>query len=411
MRGKIVRINEERFKKRMDAINSIAVTAEGGMMRLALSDADKTARDLLKSWMEEAGMLLLVDDLGTMHGYLPGFDKEALPIGIGSHMDTQPNGGKYDGVYGVLAGLEAVCTLVDNGIVTNSPLAVINWTNEEGARFVPPMLASGTVVGNFDVGWVYDRKDKDGIKYVDELKRIGYMGSKTNRFERAKAYIEPHIEQGPVLNSQGYNLGIVTGALGITGLDVTIKGQANHAGTTPMSNRKDALMTAAQAMLEIRKSTIEYGDPAVITMGIISASPASKNIIPGEVYFSIDMRHDNDDDLTTLEQNAIEIIKSVCAENGMDSSIERYWRADPVHFDEGMVNAIETVVNRLNVNAKKVISGAGHDAVFISNMVPTGMLFVPSVNGMSHCPQEETRWEDLVSGVEALTDIILEIDK
>lgn len=406
-----MRINEERFKKRMDAINSIAVTAEGGMMRLALSDADKTARDLLKSWMEEAGMLLLVDDLGTMHGYLPGFDKEALPIGIGSHMDTQPNGGKYDGVYGVLAGLEAVCTLVDNGIVTNSPLAVINWTNEEGARFVPPMLASGTVVGNFDVGWVYDRKDKDGIKYVDELKRIGYMGSKTNRFERAKAYIEPHIEQGPVLNSQGYNLGIVTGALGITGLDVTIKGQANHAGTTPMSNRKDALMTAAQAMLEIRKSTIEYGDPAVITMGIISASPASKNIIPGEVYFSIDMRHDNDDDLTTLEQNAIEIIKSVCAENGMDSSIERYWRADPVHFDEGMVNAIETVVNRLNVNAKKVISGAGHDAVFISNMVPTGMLFVPSVNGMSHCPQEETRWEDLVSGVEALTDIILEIDK
>jgi N-carbamoyl-L-amino-acid hydrolase len=187
-----------------------------------------------------------------MLGILPGSDQDALPIGIGSHMDTQPNGGKYDGLFGVMAGLEAVCTLVDNGITTKSPLTVIDWTNEEGARFVPPMLASGSVAGNFDVEWVYNRKDKDGLTYVDELKRIGYMGSRDNRFIKARAYIEPHIEQGPVLDLEGYQVGIVTGALGITGLDVTIKGEANHAGTTPMGNRKDALMTAAEAMLELQ---------------------------------------------------------------------------------------------------------------------------------------------------------------
>jgi N-carbamoyl-L-amino-acid hydrolase len=406
-----MKINEARLRARMEAITKLAVTEEGGMMRLALSDADKAARDLLKGWMDEAGMNVKVDDLGTMLGFLPGSDPDALPIGMGSHMDTQPNGGKYDGLFGVMAGLEAVCTLVDNGITTKSPLTVIDWTNEEGARFVPPMLASGTVAGNFDVEWVHNRRDKDGLKYVDELKRIGYMGSMSNRFIKAKAYIEPHIEQGPVLDLEGYRVGIVTGALGITGLDVTIKGEANHAGTTPMGNRKDALMTAAEAMLELRKKTIEYGDPAVITMGIISASPASKNIIPGEVYFSIDMRHDNDADLTALEQDAIKIIKNICSKNGMDSVIERYWRADPVHFDERTVTAVETAVNRLNLNARKITSGAGHDAVFISSIIPTGMLFVPSIKGMSHCHQEATRWEDIVTGVEVLAETIVELDK
>ncbi|MDD2216411.1 MAG: Zn-dependent hydrolase [Eubacteriales bacterium] len=406
-----MRINEERLRSRMDAINRIAVTEEGGMMRLALSDADKTARDLLKSWIKEAGMEVRIDDLGTIQGYLPGTDPNSLPIGVGSHMDTQPNGGRYDGLFGVMSGLEAVCTLIDNGITMKSPLVVIDWTNEEGARFVPPMLASGVVAGNFDVNWVYAKEDKNGIKYVDELTRIGYMGSKSNRFEKAKAYIEPHIEQGPILDQEGYEFGIVTGALGITGLDVKIKGETNHAGTTPMRNRKDALMVAAEAMLELRKKTIEYGDPAVITMGIISASPASKNIVPGEVYFSIDMRHDNDEALTRLEQDVREIIQKVCSDNCAESHIERYWRADPVHFDEGIINASEKVANKLKIRAKRIYSGAGHDAVFINRIIPTGMLFVPSIKGMSHCPQEDTKWEDIVTGTEMLTELLIKIDK
>lgn len=406
-----MKINEQRLRSRMNAINNVAVTEEGGMMRLALSDSDKKARDLLISWIKEAGMEVRIDDLGTIQGYLPGKDPDALPIGIGSHMDTQPNGGKYDGLFGVMSGLEAICTLIDNGIQLNSPLVIIDWTNEEGARFVPPMLASGVVAGKFDVDWVYAREDNNGIKYLDELKRINYLGLKTNRFEKAKAYIEPHIEQGPVLDLEGYQLGIVTGALGITGLDVTIKGETNHAGSTPMGNRTDALMVAAEAMLELRKKTIEYGDPAVITMGVISASPGSKNIIPGEVYFGIDMRHDNDKALTELEQDVREIIQKVCSDYGAECNIKRYWRADPVQFDKSIISALEKVANNLGVRARRITSGAGHDAVFISEIIPTGMLFIPSIKGMSHCPQEETKWEDIVTGTEVLTELLIEIDK
>ena len=409
--GELMKINEKRFLERMDAINGVAMTEEGGMMRLALSDADKKARDLLKLWMVETGMDVRIDDLGSMVGYLPGSDKDALAIGIGSHLDTQPNGGKYDGLYGVLAGLEAVCTLKDEGIITKSPLAIINWTNEEGARFVPPMLASGAVAGVFDAEWVHERKDNDGIKYIDELKRIGYLGSSDNRFTKAKAYIEPHIEQGPVLDMEKLSLGVVTGALGITGLDITITGEANHAGTTPMGNRKDALMTASEVILELREKIIEYGDPAVITIGIINAKPASKNIVPGEVYFSIDMRHDNDTDLIALEEDVKKIIKDVCKKNKLQVDIERYWKAEPVHFDKKIVNIVDKVVKNETNKSTRITSGAGHDAVFMDRIMPTGMLFIPSINGMSHCPQEETKIEDQIIGVMALTEIILEIDK
>ncbi len=406
-----MKINEERLRSRMDAINSIAVTKEGGMMRLALSDADKEGRDLLVKWIKEAGMEVRIDDLGTVIGYLPGTDKNALPIGIGSHMDTQPNGGKYDGLYGVMCGLEAICTLIDKGIGTKSPLAIIDWTNEEGARFVPPMLASGVVAGNFTLEEVHQKVDSDGINFKDELMRTGYTGSENNRFSKAKAYLEPHIEQGPILDQEGYELGIVTGALGITGLDVTIFGEANHAGTTPMGNRKDALVTASKIILELKDKILEYKDPAVITMGIINALPATKNIVPGEVYFSIDMRHDNDEALTAMEQDCKSIIQKVCDDNGLSANAERYWKAEPVHFDKKITDSLEKVANKLGVKAKRITSGAGHDAVFISKIIPTGMLFVPSIKGMSHCPQEETKWEDIVTGTEVLVDWILEVDK
>lgn len=406
-----MKINEQRFKQRMETINNLAITDKNGMMRLALSDADKAARDLLKVWMVEAGMTVQVDDLGTMYGYIPGTDAEAPPICVGSHMDTQPNGGRYDGLYGVMAGLEAICTLADAGIKTKNPLTVINWTNEEGARFVPPMLASGVIAGIFEADWVHDRTDKEGIRYGDELNRIGYLGDKQKRLKKAKAYIEYHIEQGPVLDKEGCSLGLVTGALGITGLDVTVRGQANHAGTTPMSNRKDALATAAEAILMLRDYTVSYGDPAVMTMGIMQVGPGSKNIIPDTAYFSIDMRHDNDKDLDAMENDARTIITDICIKNGLDVEIERYWRAAPVHFDSKVLDAIETALLKENRPWRKITSGAGHDAVFVSSIIPTGMVFVPSINGMSHCPQEDTNWKDLLAGVELLPEILLEIDQ
>ncbi|MCI7303135.1 MAG: M20 family metallo-hydrolase [Clostridia bacterium] len=395
----------------MDRINAIAVTEEEGMMRLALSDADREARDLLVSWMEEAGMSVRIDDMGTVYGVMKGTDEKALPICVGSHMDTQPNGGKYDGFFGVMAGLEAILSIKESGLELDSDLILADWTNEEGARFVPPMLASGVNAGVFDPQWVYDREDTEGVRYEDELKRIGYQGEKENRLTKAKAYLEPHIEQGPVLDAKGLSCGIVTGALGITGLDITISGEANHAGTTPMSHRKDALVAAAEAISRIRKNCIDFGEPAVITNGIINAQPASKNIVPGTVYFSIDLRYHTDEGMAELEQQTKDIIQKTCDEFGVSVQIEQYWRAKPAVFNEMIVGCVEEAANEKNLPAMRIISGAGHDAVFISEIIPTGMIFVPSIKGMSHCPQENTKWEDLVAGTELTADVLVKLDK
>lgn len=406
-----MKINSERLKRRMNEINSIAVTKEGGMMRLALSDADKEARDLLKQWMEEAEMEVRIDDMGSMYGWLKGADENSLPICFGSHMDTQPNGGKYDGFFGVMAGLEAICTLRDNNIQTKGPLVVINWTNEEGARFTPPMLASGVVAGKFEGEWVHNKKDVEGVSFLEELKRINYLGDKENRLTNGKAYIEAHIEQGPVLESEGCSLGVVNAVLGITGVDVTINGEADHAGPTPMAMRKDALMIAAEAMLEIKKYVTNYGDPAVATMGTISVSPSSKNIIPNVAKFSVDMRYHTPEGLTDLEKAVIDIVEKVCKKNKTTGEVKRYWRAEPVRFDETVVKAVTNAVGKSGFSSKVLTSGAGHDAVFISSMMPTGMVFVPSIGGKSHCPYEDTKWEDLVNGTQVLADVIKELDE
>lgn len=406
-----MKINEKRLEERMNRINSIAVTAESGMMRLALTDADKEARDLIVSWLEEAGMEVKVDDMGSVYGILKGTNPDAKPICVGSHADTQPNGGKYDGLFGVMAGLEAIISIKESGKRVESSLILVDWTNEEGARFVPPMLASGVVSGKFDSQWVYDKEDVDGIRYEDELIRIGYKGQKENRLKDIKAYFEPHIEQGPVLDAEGKNFGVVTGALGITGLDVTIKGEANHAGTTPMSHRKDPAAAAAEAISAIRQNCIDFGDPAVLTVGVINARPASKNIVPGEVYFSVDLRYHTDEGMTELEEQTKQIIMEICSKYIVSVDIARYWRADPASFNESIISCVEDAARENNMNYIRIISGAGHDAVFINEVMPTGMLFVPSIKGMSHCPQEDTRWEDIVKGVEITADVLLKLDK
>ena len=406
-----MKINEKRLEERMNRINSIAVTAESGMMRLALTDADKEARDLIVSWLEEAGMEVKIDDMGSVYGILKGSDPDAKPICVGSHADTQPNGGKYDGLFGVMAGLEAIISIKESGKRFESSLILVDWTNEEGARFVPPMLASGVVSGKFDSQWVYDKEDVDGIRYEDELIRIGYKGQKENRLKDIKAYFEPHIEQGPVLDAEGKNFGVVTGALGITGLDVTIKGEANHAGTTPMGHRKDPAAAAAEAISAIRQNCIDFGDPAVLTVGVINARPASKNIVPGEVYFSVDLRYHTDEGMTELEDQTKQIIMEICSKYIVSVDIERYWRADPASFNESIISCVEDAARENNMNYIRIISGAGHDAVFINEVMPTGMLFVPSIKGMSHCPQEDTRWEDIVKGVEITADVLFKLDK
>lgn len=406
-----MKINEQRLKERFDAINGLAVTEEGGKMRLALNDADKAGRDLLVSWFEEAGMEVAVDDMGTVYGRLKGTDPDALPIAVGSHMDTQPNGGPYDGLFGVMSGLEAIVSIKESGCEVKSDLILCDWTNEEGARFVPPMLASGVISGQFTKEWVYDLKDVDGIRYEDELERIGYKGEEKNRLGDVKCYLEPHIEQGPVLDAEGHQIGIVTGALGITGLDITIHGEANHAGTTPMAMRKDALAAASASILKIQENCVKFGEPAVLTNGIINALPASKNIIPGEVYFSIDLRYHTDEGMAELERQTIAIIEETCAEYGATVDIQQYWRAKPAHYHETVVGCVEEAAKEAGLDAVRIISGAGHDAVFINDVQPVGMIFVPSIKGMSHCPQENTKWEDIVAGTELTADTILKLDQ
>ena len=405
-----MRINEERLEMRMKRINSIAVTEDAGMMRLALSDADREGRDLIVLWLKEAGMEVKIDDMGTVYGILKGTEPGAKPICVGSHADTQPNGGKYDGLFGVMAGLEAMVSIKESGKMLKSDIILADWTNEEGARFVPPMLASGVVSGKFDAQWVYDKEDVNGLRYEDELMRIGYKGEKENRLKDVKAYFEPHIEQGPVLDAQGKNFGVVTGALGITGLDITIKGEANHAGTTPMSHRKDPMAAAAEAISAIRKNCVDFGEPAVLTVGIINALPASKNIIPGEVYFSIDLRYHTDEGMSELENQTRKIIMDICGRYNVEVDIQRYWRADPTHFNDVITACVEEAARENNMDYIRIISGAGHDAVFINEVMPAGMLFVPSIKGMSHCPQEETDWEDIVKGTEITADVLLKLD-
>jgi len=404
-------INAERLKASMDQINEIEVTEEGGMNRLALTDSDKQARDLLKKWMEEAGLEVRIDDMGTMYGRRPGTDPNALPVCLGSHMDTQPNGGKYDGLLGVMGPLEVIRSLNDNNVHTKHPIEVINWTNEEGARFEPPLLASGVVAGIFESDWVYGLKSPEGKTYLEELQRIGYQGDRNNRLKNAKALVEMHIEQGPVMEADNQGVGVVKGILGITWLEITIKGEADHAGPSPMSLRHDALMAASKAIVGIRERILRHGDPVVATVGRITTSTSTINIIPGTVTFTLDIRHKDSGALDDLETEVNEVLEQVCQEEGTSFKINRLWNNSPTHFDETVVNTIGEAAKSVGLPDYRIISGAGHDAKYIAEIIPAGMIFVRSMGGKSHCPEELSSWDDIALGTEVLYESVLRLVK
>lgn len=402
-------INTDRLKKSLDTVNAINQTAEGGVTRLALSDEDKAGRELLKKWAEEADLVLRVDDLGNMYARRVGVEPHELPVCMGSHMDTQPNSGQYDGLLGVLAGLEVLRTLKDNNVITRYPIELINWTNEEGVRFVPALTGSGVIVGTFDTQWAYNLIDKDGKMFADELARIGYLGEKSNRLSKARAFLEVHVEQGPILETEGYPVGVVTDILGMTWLEITIYGQADHAGPSPMSTRHDPMFAAAAVIGEIREKIKAYGDPVVTTVGRISALPGSINIIPGEVTFTLDFRHFVADGLKEIQDEVMKILKKVCMQEGTSFNVKELWTIPPTHFNEKIVNTIEEAANALKIPNRRIISGAGHDAKYISEMVPTGMIFVRSLGGKSHCPQELSSTEDIGKATQVLLDTILKL--
>ncbi len=403
-----LRINSERLHKRLRTLAQIGATAGGGVTRLALSDEDKAGRDLLKTWMVEAGLEVSVDDVGTMVGRRPGIEA-GPPVLLGSHLDSVVRGGNFDGPLGVLGALEVIRTLNDHGITTRRPIAVVNWTNEEGVRFEPAMMCSGVAAGRFDRAYVYERTDREGKRFEDELRRIGYQGDEVHRPLPAAAYLELHIEQGPVLDTEDVPVGVVEGITGITWLDVTIEGQADHAGPSPMRLRHDALAAAAPIISGVERLVLEQDDIAVATVGRLIVEPNVINTIPGKVVFSVDFRHPDPAVLEAQVERLESLVADVARERGVHANIRRFWTSEPTPFNPDVIATVISAVESLGFPVRRLWSGAGHDAKYVADVCPAGMIFVRSRAGLSHCEAEYSDPADVEAGVNVLLGAALRL--
>ena len=395
-----MQINAERLLASLAEFACIGATPGGGVNRLALSNEDRVARDLLRLRMEEAGMTVRVDDFGTMTGRRPGAEPGEAVV-LGSHLDSVLRGGKYDGAYGVIAALEVVRALNDAGILTRLPIEVVNWTDEEGARFEPANTASGAFAGCFSRDFVYDRVDRDGRRFEDELLRIGYLGEETSRPGPAVAYLELHVEQGPVLEDAGLAVGVVEGIVGMTWTKVTVTGHANHVGTTPMALRKDALAAAACIISGVEQLGCQTPD-AVSTVGRIAVEPNNSGVIPGRVVCTVDFCHRDSATLDALVSGLRELVARTMDERGVDIKAEQIWWSDPAPFAPEMIHIVQDACTTVGADAMRLWSGAGHDAMYMRKVCPTGMIFIRSAGGLSHSEAEYSTPEDLEAGANVL---------
>ncbi|TDG03552.1 Zn-dependent hydrolase [Paraburkholderia guartelaensis] len=395
-------VNGERLWQRLMTLGKIGETERGGSRRLALTGLDKQGRELVCSWMRDAGLELTTDRIGNIFGRRPGVDNSLPPIVTGSHIDTQPSGGKFDGCYGVMAGLEVMQTLQDQQIQTRTPLELVIWTNEEGARFVPTMMGSGVFCGDIPLEHAYASQDALGISVKDELDRLGYVGAEQIGEHRVGAYLEAHIEQGPVLESEQKVIGIVTGVLGIRLINVTVTGREAHAGPTPMGIRHDALYAAAPAFTQIVDIGRGYGEHARATIGEIDVSPGSRNTIPGLVRFSVDLRHLVPEVLQEMVQKAREICARPQSDSGLTFHFEELQYVVPTKFDSEMIGAVRDAVLATPYTHMEIVSGAGHDACYLAKVAPTSMIFVPCKDGISHNEIESAQPEHLQAGANVL---------
>jgi len=380
----------------------------GGSARLALSDEDLLARQLFTRMCEEDGCSVKFDRLGNMFARRPGRQPDLAPIAIGSHLDTQPHGGRFDGIYGVMAGLEIVRTLNDHKVETDAPIEIVNWTNEEGARFAPAMLCSGVYAGLFDLNFALSRTDVDGISLEEELQRIGYAGNEPCGAHEMGAFLEAHIEQGPILEREEKTIGVVTGGQGQRWYDVTVEGKDAHSGSTPMAGRKDALVAAARMIELVQKIALEHGPDGVGTVGELHVSPNARNTIPGKVTFTIDFRHPDDAVLSRMDAA---IQKAASDDPAVSIDLDMIWHNPPVTFDSRCVDAVATSVAALNYPHRRMVSGAGHDACQVARKVPTAMVFVPCRDGLSHNEAEWADPEHLEAGCNVLLGAALSLSK
>jgi N-carbamoyl-L-amino-acid hydrolase len=404
---KSLRIDGGRLWQSLMALAKIGATPRGGCCRLALSDEDKAARDLFVSWCRKAGCEIGIDRLGNIFARRAGRNPHLPPVATGSHLDTQPHGGKCDGAYGVLAGLEVIRTLNDHDIETEAPLEVVVWTNEEGARFAPSMIASGVFAGGYEEDFALACSDADGRTMGRELERIGYAGSEPCGARIFSAFFEVHIEQGPILEREQKVIGAVTGVQGLRWYDVHVRGQDAHSGSTPMPGRRDALVGAAEMVSAIDALALEFAPGAVATVGRLDASPNSRNTIPGGVFFTVDVRHPESEVITEMETRFRKLFTLIAKRRGLKSSVEQIAHTPPVVFDPGCVDAVRRASKALGYASRDILSGAGHDACHLSKVTPTGMIFVPCAGGLSHNEEESAEAADLAAGCSVLLHAML----
>ena len=406
--GENMKINGERLWGSLMDMAKIGPGVAGGNNRQTLTDEDGEGRALFQSWCEAAGCTMGLDQMGNMFAMRAGTDSEALPVYVGSHLDTQPTGGKYDGVLGVLGGLEIIRTLNDLDVKTKHPIVVTNWTNEEGTRYAPAMLASGVFAGMHTQDWAYDIEDADGKKFGDELKRIGWRGEEEVGARKMHAFFELHIEQGPILEAEGKEIGIVTHGQGLSWTQVTVTGKDSHTGSTPMPMRKNAGLGMARMLDLVDQIAWSHKPDAVGAAGHIDVYPNSRNVIPGKVVFTVDFRSPDLATITAMENTFREGASQIAGAMGLGVSFEKVGGFDPVTFDEGCVTAVRNAAERLGYSHRDIISGAGHDACWINRTAPTAMVMCPCVDGLSHNEAEDISMAWATAGADVLLHAVVE---
>lgn len=404
-----IEIDADRLRETFEEYSEIGATERGGLHRLALTDEDKRVRDRFRRDLEDLGLSVQIDELGNMFARREGTDPDAAPVLIGSHLDSQPYGGRFDGQLGVLCALETLRALDDEEIETRRPVEIVNWTNEEGSRFEHAMLGSGVFTDVISAHEALEITDDDGVSVGEELERIGYAGDEACEAHDIHAHLELHIEQGPKLEEHGTSIGIVEGVYGMSWLGVTIDGEADHAGPTPMHTRTDALVAATDAIGEIQTLPTRLSEDAVSTVGRISVEPDAINVIPSRATFTADVRSFDD---SVVEQGVEEIkfeVETACERIGASYEIEEIWRIPHTEFSDSVCQVIEGVAEESEASAERIVSGAGHDAKYLNDITDTAMIFVPSADGKTHNEVEFTPWPDVVRGAEVFANTTLRL--
>lgn len=403
-----ISIDKDRLNYYFSELAKIGATPLGGVTRLALTDEDKAGRELFIKWLTDLGCTVRYDDVGNIYGHYAGTDDSLPPVLLGSHLDSVYQGGQFDGALGVMCGLEVIAALKASNTRLRHPIELASFTNEEGVRFQPAVLASGVIAGEFTPEFAYSRTDLSGKTFGEELERIGYKGSATNRPTNLKAYLELHIEQGPVLEDLQLEIGVVEGIQGVTWLEVTFDGQSNHSGTTPMNRRQDALVAASRVIIGLQDLAFSVPD-TVATVGRIQVEPNIVNAVPGKVTLWIDIRNPANAQVQKVKDLAIAMIEEISQSQGVESEVNQRWLAETTYFDTAAVSAVESSTKSLGFSYQRMMSGAGHDAMYMARLCPTAMIFVPTIDGKSHCQEESAHWDLVEKAANVLLNSVLKL--